>query len=89
MWYCNTAAIRQRRAKIESYDREMYKFRQSTAQAESYVSEARKVLWTDLDNITPSKCEELSEQCQVSLEVISTMSFKELVMELSDYYFMK
>ena len=37
----------------------------STQQAEEYVNQARDVLWKDLDNITPSKCTELAEQCQV------------------------
>ena len=67
MYFMYTIAIQQRREKIEAYDREMEKFKQSTAQAQHHVDKARQVLWTDLDNITPSKCAELADQCQVRI----------------------
>ena len=67
--YILFVAIQQRRDKIESYDREMEKFHMSTQQAEEYVNQARDVLWKDLDNITPSKCTELAEQCQVHYQI--------------------
>ena len=49
----------------------MEKFHMSTQQAEEYVNQARDVLWKDLDNITPSKCTELAEQCQVHYQILS------------------
>lgn len=82
--YLIITAIQQRREKIESYDKEMEKFHQSTIQAEQFVNQAREVLWKDLDNITPSKCTQLAEQCQVRSNFHNTRIYNKQCLMISD-----